>query len=118
MTIHNGLRQLGVTSYAKGKRHHFTNWTKDVFLNRNIKLLNWIKATGCVIKFFSDDKIFPVVRAFCRWSDHCIVSSSKEVHHTMTTKYPAGVMAICVVSSESNVLNRFFTEHKKFNATD
>ena len=35
----------------------------------------------------------------------------------MTTKYPAGVMAICVVSSESNVLNRFFAEHTKFNAT-
>ena len=35
----------------------------------------------------------------------------------MTTKYPACVMAICVVSSESHVLNRFFAEHAKFNAT-
>ena len=35
----------------------------------------------------------------------------------MTTKYPAGVMAICVASSESNVLNRFFAENTKFNAT-
>ena len=35
----------------------------------------------------------------------------------MTTKYPAGVMAICVVSSESNVLNRFYAEYTKFNAT-
>ena len=35
----------------------------------------------------------------------------------MTTKYPAGVMAICVVSNESNVLNCFYAEHTKCNAT-
>ena len=76
-----------------------TKRMKEVFLNRCGKLLNWIKANGSVIKFFYDERIFPVDRAFCRWNGHCIVSSSKEVHHTMTTKYPAGVMAICVVLS-------------------
>ena len=117
MTIHRGVRQLVLTSYAQGKRHLSTNRMKEVFLNRCRKLLNWIKANGSVIKFFSDERIFPVDRAFCRWNGHCIVSSSKEVHHTMTTKYPAGVMAICVVSKESNVLNCFYAEHTKFNAT-
>ena len=81
-------------------------------------MLNWINSNGSVIKFFSDERIFLVDRAICKLNGHCIVSSIKEVHHTMTTKYPAGVMAICVVSSESNVLNRFFAKQKKFNATD
>ena len=35
----------------------------------------------------------------------------------MTTKYPAGVMAICVVSSEGYVLNHIFAKHTKYNAT-
>ena len=66
MKIHRGLRQLGLTSYAKGKRHLLTNRMKKVFLNRCRKLLNWIKANGSVIKFFCDERIFPVDRAFCR----------------------------------------------------
>ena len=117
MTIQRGVRQLGLTSYAQGKRHLMTNRMKEVFLNKLRKLLNWIKGIGFVIKFISDKRIFPVDRAFCRWNGHCIVSSSKEVHHTMTTKYPAGVMVICVVSSETNVLNCFIAGRKKFNAT-
>ena len=72
-------------------------------------MLKWINANGSIIKFFCDDRIFVFDRAFCRWNGHCIVSSSKEVHLTMTTKYPAGVMAICVVLSKSNVLNCFFS---------
>ena len=72
-----------------------------------------LSSSSSVIRGF-----FLVDRAFCRWNGHCIVSSNKEVHHKMTTKYPAGVMAIGVVSSESNVLNRFFAKQKKFNPTD
>ena len=117
MTIHRGVRQLGLTSFAQGKRHLLTNRMKEVFLKRCRKLLNWIKANAPVLKFFSDERIFPVDKAFCRWNDHCSISSSKEVHHTMTTKQPAGVTAICGVSSESNVSNRFFVERTKFNAT-
>ena len=51
------------------------------------------------------------------WHLCCHYILSSEDLHTMTTKYPAGVMVICVVSSESNVLNRFIAEHTKFNAT-
>ena len=118
MTIHRGVKQLGLTSYAQGKRHLLTNRMKEVFLNRCGELLNWIDANGSVIKFFCDERIFVVDRAFCRLNGHCIISSSKEVHHTMTTKCPAGVVANCVVSIWSNVLNRLFAKHKKFNATD
>ena len=44
MTIHRGVRQIGLTSHAQGKRHLSTNRIKKVFLNRCRKLLNWIKA--------------------------------------------------------------------------
>ena len=113
MMIHRGIRQQGLTSYAKGKRHYLTKRMKEVFLNRCGKLLNWIKANGSVIKFFSDERIFPVGRAFFRWDGHCIISSNKKVHHTVTTKYPAGFMANCVVSSECNVSNRFCAKRIK-----
>ena len=118
MTIHRGVGQLGLTSCAQGKRHLLTNRMNKVFLNRCRKLLNWVKANGSVIEFFCDERIFPVDRAFCGWNGHCIISSSKEVHHTMTTNYPAGIMAISMVASEVNLLNRFFAEQTKCNATD
>ena len=57
----------------------------------------------------SDEMIFAVDRTFDRWNDYCIVSSSIEVYHTMTTKYPAGVLAF-------QVLKYFFNEDKKVNA--
>ena len=116
MTIHRGLKQLGLTSYAQGKRHLLTDRMKEVRLKRCRKLINWMKTNGSVIKFFSDEKIFVVDRAFNRRNDRWIASSSSEVCHTMTTKHPAGVMAICVVSSEGDVLTHFFAEKEKVNA--
>ena len=65
------------------------------------------------MKFFCFERIFLVDRAFWRWNGHCTVSSNKEVHHTITSKYPAGVMSICVVSDDGNVLNCFFAGHTK-----
>ena len=66
MTIHMGLQQLSLTSYALGKRYLLTNRMKEVCLNRCRKLLNWIRANGSVTKFFTDEKIFTVDRAFNR----------------------------------------------------
>ena len=48
MKIHRSVKQLGLNSYAKGKRHLLTNRMKEVFLNRCRKLLNWITANGSV----------------------------------------------------------------------
>ena len=81
-----------------------TNRMKEVSLNRRRKSLIWISSNGSVIKFFSDETIFRVNGAFNRWNDHCIISSSGKVHHTMTSKHPADVMALLEVSSECNVL--------------
>ena len=66
MSIHRGLKQPSLTSYAQGKRHHLINRMREVCLNRCKKLLNWIRANGSVIKFFTDEKIFAVDRAFNR----------------------------------------------------
>ena len=87
--IHRGVKQLGLTSYAQGKRYLLTDRCK--------KLLNRMKANGSVIKFFSDEKLFTVYRSANR-RNHCWIASwSSEVHRTITTKKPASVMAICVV---------------------
>ena len=65
---------------------------KEARLIRCKKLLNWMKANGSVIKFFSDEKIYTVNSCANRLNDRWIASSSSEVHHTMTTKKPASVM--------------------------
>ena len=95
MTIHRGVKQLGLTSDAQGKRHLLTNRMKEVRLIKCKKLLNWMRPNGSVIKFFSDEKIFTVDWSANRRNDRWIASSSSELHHTMTTKKPASVMAIC-----------------------
>ena len=116
MTIQRGMKKLGLTSYAQGKRHLLTDRMKEVRLNRCRKLLNWMKSNGSVMKFFSDEKIFTVDRAFNRRNDRWIASSINEVHPTMTTKMPARVMALCVTSSEGDVLTHFFADREKVNA--
>jgi hypothetical protein len=115
-TIHRGIKELGLTSYAQGKRHLLTNRMKEVRLERCRKVLNWLKSNGSAIKFFSDEKIFTVDRAFNRRNDRWIASSSTDVHPTMTTKKPASVMALCVVSSEGDVFTHFFANREKVNA--
>ena len=116
MMIHRDVKQLGLTSYAQGKRHLLTDRMKEVRLIRCKKLLKWIKANGSVIKFFSDEKIFTIDRSANRRNDRWIASSTSEVHHTMTSKKPASVMTICVVSREGDVLTHFFANREKANA--
>ena len=62
MTIHRGVKQLSLTFYAQGKRRLLTDRMKEVRLMMCKKLMNWMKANGSVIKFFSDEKIFTVDR--------------------------------------------------------
>ena len=44
------------------------------------------------------------------------ISQTSEVHRKMTTKQPAKVMTLCVVSTEGDVLTHFFEPRKKVNA--
>ena len=84
-----------------------TDRMKEVRLIRCKKLLNWMKENGSVIKLFLDEKIFTVDRSANRRNDRWIAFLSPEVHHTMTTMKPASVMAICVASSQGDVLTHF-----------
>ena len=72
-----------------------------------------MKENGSVMKFFSDEKIFTIDRSANRRNDRWIASSSSEVYHTMTMKKSASVMAMCVVSSEGDVLTHFFADLEK-----
>ena len=95
-----------------------TDRMKEVRLIRCKKLLNLMKAFGSVIKFFSDEKIFTVDRSVNRRNDRWIASSSSEVHRTITTKKPASVMVICLVSSGGDVLAHIFTDREKSGRSD
>ena len=67
-----------------------------------------MKGNGGVMKFFSDEKNFTVECAFNRRNDRRIASSRSEVQSKMTTKQPAKVMTLCVVSIEGDLLKHFF----------
>ena len=58
MMILRGLKKLCLTSYVRGKRYLLTDRMKEVNLDKCRKLLNWMKADGSVIKFYSDDIFF------------------------------------------------------------
>lgn len=116
MTIHRALKKLGLTSFSQGKRHLLTRKMKEIRLTRCQKLLNWMKSNGSVIKFFSDEKIFTVDATFNKRNDRWIASSSSEVQHKTTTKKPASVMVLCVVSTEGDVFTHFFNNKEKVNA--
>jgi hypothetical protein len=82
---------------------------KEVRLERCKKVLSWLKSNGSVIRFFSDEKIFTVDRTINKRNDRWIASSTSVVCSTMTTKHPASVMVLFVVSNTgdgvySNVL--------------
>ena len=69
------------------------------------------------MKFLSDVKNFTVDCAYNKRNDRWIVSSRSEVKSKMTTKQPAMVMTLCVVSSEGDVLTHFFEPTNKVNST-
>lgn len=69
------------------------------------------------MKFFSDEKNFTVDYPFNRRNDRWIASSQSEVQSKTTAKQPAKVMTLCMVSSEGDVLTRFFEPTKKVNST-
>ena len=76
-----------------------------------------MKGNGGVMKFFSDKKNFTVDCALHRRNARWIASSLSEVQSKMTTKQPAKVMTLCVISSEGDVLTHFFVPTKKVNST-
>ena len=69
------------------------------------------------MKFFSDTKNFTVDCALHRRKTRWIASFLSEVQSKMTTKQPAKVITLCVVSSEGDVLAHFFVLTKKVNST-
>ena len=69
------------------------------------------------MNFFSDEKNFTIDCAFHRCNDRWIASSRREVQSKMTTKQPAKVMTLCVVSSKGDVLTHLFVPTNKVNST-
>ena len=108
---------MKIISYVQGKRHLLTDRMRGIRLQRFKKLITWMKGNGGVMKFFSDEKNFTVDCAFNRRNDRRIASSRSEIQSKMTTKQPAKVMTLCVVSSEGDVLTHFFEPTKKVNST-
>ena len=108
---------MKLTSYVQGKSNLSTNIMRRIRLQRCKKMITWMKGNRGVMKFFSDEKNFTVDCAFNRRNDRRIASSRSEVQSKMTTKQPAKVMILCVVSSKGDVLTHFFVPTKNVNST-
>ena len=94
-----------------------TDRMRGIRLQRCKKVIKWMKGKGGVMKFFSDEKNFTVDCAFNRHNDRWIASSRSEVPSKMTTKQPAKVMTLSVVSIQGDLLTHFFEPTKKVNSS-
>ena len=69
------------------------------------------------LRFFSDEKIFVADAPFNRRNDRWLAQDPADVPIVMTTKHPASVHVLLVVSSEGDVMwPHFFAKGKTINS--
>ncbi|QQP50127.1 Transposable element tcb2 transposase [Caligus rogercresseyi] len=87
-------------------------------VSKGRKILNDLKSKGHYLRFYSDEKIFTVDESVSRRNDRWICQDPKEVKPTMSSKKPAAVMTLAVISSEGDVMvPHFFQANETVNKT-
>ena len=117
MTVSRAVRlDLGYKSYALKVRHLLTEPQKVVSLQNFKKVLSSLKSTGGHVRFFSDEKIFTVDRTINGRNDCWICVDPADVTASFTTKHPASIMVLGVISSNGDVMPpHFFKSGEKVN---
>lgn len=109
-TIINAIREdLRYHSYVLKVRQLLTEPMKAKRLAKCNLLLSTLKheASGR-LRFFSDEKIFTVDASFNRRNDRWLAQDPEDVPIVMTTKHPASLHVLLVVSSEGDVMPPHF----------
>jgi hypothetical protein len=103
---------LRYKSYALRKGQFMTQKTKETRLFKARKLLNALKhpKEKNTLIFFSDEKNFSQDQKVNRKNNRWLCSSIEDVPIIMSTKFPATVMVLGVVSSDGDVMPPYFFE--------
>ena len=104
-------KNLGMTSYTRGRRHLITNKIKIMRAERCRKLLSFIKRHGPGKTFvFVDEKNFVVDAEVNRRNSRVIGYSPSDVTPVLQTKHPASVMVFGAAASDGGVMDPHFIE--------
>lgn len=108
-TIQNAIKDLGMVSRARTKKHILTKAMMNIRLERCKKILASLKHLPAgTVQFFSDEKIFTVDQAHNRRNDRWISKRADEVKPVMTSKHPAQVMVLELISSDGDIMPPHF----------
>jgi AraC-like DNA-binding protein len=104
--------QLGYTSFALRRGQFMTAATKERRLAKAKRLLSRLKHPKAAnpLIFFSDEKNFNQDQKVNRQNDRWLCADSANVPRVMSTKFPAHIMVLGVVSSEGHVMPPHFFE--------
>lgn len=112
-TIRNCVHEdIRYKSYALKKAQFMNDTTMERRADKAARLLSKLKhplAKNQLI-FFSDEKNFSQDQMVNRRNDRWLCSDSDDVPVVMSTKFPASVMVLGVISNEGDVMPPFFFE--------
>ena len=113
-TIRNYLKlHIRYKSYKMRKGQFMSDSTKATRFEKAKKLLNKIKNLGkkkTTLIFFSDEKNFTQDQKVNKQNDRWLCEVPEEVPIVMSTKFPAAVMVLGVVSNEGDIMPPHFFE--------
>lgn len=108
-TISKALNDdLGYTSRCRPVKHLLTAKQKSLRVERGQKILSSLKSTSGYLQFFSDEKIFNVDQVHNRRNDRWISAEASDVPPVMTSKNPAAIMVLAVISTDGDVMPPYF----------
>ncbi|QQP57689.1 Transposable element tcb2 transposase, partial [Caligus rogercresseyi] len=117
-TIRRAVKDdLNYRSRCKCVKHLLTAQNKADRVSKGRKILNDLKSKGHYLRFYSDEKIFTVDESVNRRNDRWICQDPKEVKPTMSSKKPAAVMTLAVISREGEMVPHFFQANETVNKT-
>ena len=107
--VHEDIRYK---SYALKRRQFMNEATKERRADKAARLLCKLKHPQCTnqLIFFSDEKNFCQDQKVNVRNDRWLCSDPEEVPIVMSTKFPATVMVLGVISNEGDVMPPFFFE--------
>ena len=108
-TVRLALKEdLGLASYQYSKRCILTSKQRDTRLTRAKLLVNDLKSNRHPLIFSSDKKMWNVDAARNRQNDRFLAKEKSEVPYIFTSKNPASIMTLGVISNQGHVMPPHF----------
>ncbi len=97
-------KTLGFKSYRRRKRQLLSQKTRATRVLKGKRILSWLKKHPRTVKVFSDEKWWVVDQARNSQNDRWLAEGPEDVPPINTTKHPAGIMMLGVVTSDGKAM--------------